>query len=48
MVRPSGTSPGGPGNLPGGAIATGADLLWSLPEPIGHRTVFAVKQASYS
>ena len=28
--------------------ATGADLLWSLQEPLGHRNVFAVKQASYS
>jgi hypothetical protein len=28
--------------------ATGADLLWSLQEPIGHRNVFAVKQGSYS
>jgi hypothetical protein len=28
--------------------ATSADLLWSLQEPIGHRNVFAVTQASYS
>ena len=27
--------------------ATEADLLWSLQEPIGHRNVFAVKQADY-
>ena len=28
--------------------ATGPDLLWSLQEGVGHRNVFAVKQASYS
>ena len=27
--------------------ATEADLLWSLQESVGHRNVFAVKQASY-
>ncbi|MDG6105002.1 hypothetical protein Daura_32955 [Dactylosporangium aurantiacum] len=27
--------------------AAEADLLWSLQEPIGHRNVFAVKQANY-
>lgn len=27
---------------------TGPDLLWSLQEPIGHRNVFAVRQADYS
>jgi hypothetical protein len=27
---------------------TGPDLLWSLQEPVGHRNVFAVRQASYT
>jgi hypothetical protein len=47
-VRAASTGSGGGESISYWEDTTGPDLLWSVQEPVGHRNVFAVRQASYS